>query len=166
VGAVTRRRGGTDCSASVEVCNGVPYRSSRGGLTTVCGPSPGPREARSLAGRAQLAASGRGMVECRGSTPAGAVRRCAAHGWLAVKGGGDQASGDARWGSLGRVAKEHESGPVHSMAYYHRGYTGRDYHVTGGHETEALAAQRAKRLNRFQMLILKLLGLKNEGPRP
>ena len=59
--------------------------------------------------------------------------------------------------------EERDSGRVHGMAYYHRGYTGRDYHVTGGHEEEALAARRAKRLNRFQTWVLKLLSYKRDG---
>lgn len=35
---------------------------------------------------------------------------------------------------------------------------GRDYHVTGGHEAEAEAAQRAKTPSRLGVLVLKLLG--------
>lgn len=48
----------------------------------------------------------------------------------------------------------------HRMGWpnYRRGYTGRDYHVTGGHEAEAEAAQRAKKPSRFGLLVLQLLG--------
>ena len=35
---------------------------------------------------------------------------------------------------------------------------GRDYHVTGGHETEAKAAQRAKKPSRLGVFVLRLLG--------
>jgi hypothetical protein len=45
---------------------------------------------------------------------------------------------------------------------YRRGWTGRDYHVTGGHEAEALAAERAKKPNRFGVWLLRRLGYK--GP--
>lgn len=41
---------------------------------------------------------------------------------------------------------------------YRRGYTGRDYHVTGGHEAEAEAAERAKRPTKLGILVLRLLG--------
>jgi hypothetical protein len=43
---------------------------------------------------------------------------------------------------------------------YRRGYTGRNYHVTGGHEAEAIAAQRAKRPSRIGLFVLRLLGFK------
>ncbi len=43
---------------------------------------------------------------------------------------------------------------------YRRGYTGRDFHVTGGHEAEAEAAERAKKPNRFGMWVLRLLGFR------
>jgi hypothetical protein len=43
---------------------------------------------------------------------------------------------------------------------YRRGYTGRDYHVTGGHEAEAEAAQRAKGPSRIGTKVLRLLGYK------
>jgi hypothetical protein len=50
---------------------------------------------------------------------------------------------------------------------YRRGYTGRDFHVTGGHEEEALAAERAEGPpNRFQRWILKVLGYKGPDPPP
>jgi hypothetical protein len=43
---------------------------------------------------------------------------------------------------------------------YRRGYSGRNYHVTGEHEAEAKAAQRKKKPNRLGRLILRLLGFK------
>ncbi|HUI04835.1 MAG TPA: hypothetical protein VLZ77_14945 [Acidimicrobiales bacterium] len=52
---------------------------------------------------------------------------------------------------------------------YRRGYTGRDYHVTGGHEAEAEAAQRAKDPTRLGLFVLRLLGfggtVRRERPR-
>jgi hypothetical protein len=45
---------------------------------------------------------------------------------------------------------------------YRRGYSTRNYHVTGEHEAEALAAERAKKPNRIGLFVLKLLG----GGRP
>jgi hypothetical protein len=45
---------------------------------------------------------------------------------------------------------------------YRRGYMGRDYHVTGEHEVEAKAAERAKKPTRLGTLVLKLLGYR--GP--
>jgi hypothetical protein len=50
-------------------------------------------------------------------------------------------------------------------AKYRRGYMGRDYHVTGGHETEAEKAQRAKKPTRFGVFTLRLLGYKGVPPR-
>jgi hypothetical protein len=48
---------------------------------------------------------------------------------------------------------------------YRSGYTGRSYNVTGGHEAEAKAAQRAKPPNRFGLFVLRLLGYKGKpGP--
>jgi hypothetical protein len=41
---------------------------------------------------------------------------------------------------------------------YRRGYTGRDFHVTGGHEAEAEAAEEAKKPSRFGMWVLRRLG--------
>jgi hypothetical protein len=41
---------------------------------------------------------------------------------------------------------------------YGNGYTGRNYHVTGGHEAEAYEAEMSKKPNRFGILILRLLG--------
>ena len=56
---------------------------------------------------------------------------------------------------------------------YRRGYTGRSYNVTGGHEAEAKAAERAKEPNRFGLFVLRLLGykgraepMKRRPPRP
>jgi hypothetical protein len=48
---------------------------------------------------------------------------------------------------------------------YQRGYTGFNYHVTGGHEEEARAAQLAKNPNRVGLLVLRLLGLRTV-PKP
>lgn len=45
---------------------------------------------------------------------------------------------------------------------YRRGYTGRNYHVTGGHESEAEAAERARKPTRLGRLVLRLLGYR--GP--
>ena len=50
------------------------------------------------------------------------------------------------------------------VAKYRRGYSGRDYHVTGGHEAEAEAAEHAKKPSRLGLLVLRLLGYKG-GPR-
>jgi hypothetical protein len=44
------------------------------------------------------------------------------------------------------------------LSRYGRGYIGRDYHVTGGHETEA--AQWAKAPCRVGIFVLRLLGFK------
>jgi hypothetical protein len=41
---------------------------------------------------------------------------------------------------------------------YRKGYTGRNYHVTGGHEAEAEAAERAKKPSRIGLFVLRLLG--------
>ncbi len=49
---------------------------------------------------------------------------------------------------------------------YRRGYTGRDFHVLGGHEAEALAAQRAKKPNRFGLWVLRRLGYRGPDPKP
>jgi hypothetical protein len=45
---------------------------------------------------------------------------------------------------------------------YRAGYTGRDFHVTGGHEAEALASERAKKPNRFGMWVLRLLSFRGD----
>jgi hypothetical protein len=49
---------------------------------------------------------------------------------------------------------------------YKRGYTGFDYHVTGGHEAEAEAAERAKMPRRFGVLVLRLLGFRGTPVSP
>jgi hypothetical protein len=41
---------------------------------------------------------------------------------------------------------------------------GRDYHVTGGHEAEAEAAERAKNPNRLGLFVLRALGFKGTLP--
>ncbi len=46
---------------------------------------------------------------------------------------------------------------------YRSGYTGRSYNVTGGHEAEAKAAERAKPPNRLGLFVLRVLGYKS-GP--
>ena len=46
---------------------------------------------------------------------------------------------------------------------YRRGYMGRDYHVTGEHEAEAKAAERARKPNRVGLFILRLLGGRSPG---
>jgi hypothetical protein len=45
---------------------------------------------------------------------------------------------------------------------YRRGYTGRTYNVTGGHEAEAKAAQRAKKPSRIGMFVLRMLGYRDK----
>jgi hypothetical protein len=45
-------------------------------------------------------------------------------------------------------------------AKYRRGYMGRDYHVTGGHEAEAVAAQKRQRPTRIGLFVLRHLGFK------
>jgi hypothetical protein len=50
---------------------------------------------------------------------------------------------------------------------YRKGYSGFDYHVTGGHEAEAEAAQRGKRPSRLGLFVLRFLGYKGTpAPRP
>ena len=51
------------------------------------------------------------------------------------------------------------------MRKYRRGYMGRDYHVTGGHEPEAEKAQRAKKPTRLGLFILRHLGYKGVLPK-
>jgi hypothetical protein len=41
---------------------------------------------------------------------------------------------------------------------YRQGYTGFNYHVTGGHEAEAKAAERTKKPSRIGLFVLRLLG--------
>jgi len=43
---------------------------------------------------------------------------------------------------------------------------GFDYHVTGDHEIEAEAAERARRPTRLGLAILRMLGFKGPVPRP
>ena len=43
---------------------------------------------------------------------------------------------------------------------YRKGYTGFNFHVSGGHEAEAEAAEQAKKPNRFGMWVLRLLGFR------
>ena len=52
------------------------------------------------------------------------------------------------------------------MKRYRAGYTGRDFHVTGGHEAEAQAAERAKKPSRLGLWVLRRLGYKGAEPRP
>ena len=47
------------------------------------------------------------------------------------------------------------------MPNYRRGYMGRSYNVTGGHEAEAKAAERAKKPSRIGRFVFKLLGGKD-----
>lgn len=49
---------------------------------------------------------------------------------------------------------------------YRRGYTGRNYHVTGGHENQARAAERAKKPNSAGVMVLRLLGLRGAAKPP
>lgn len=49
---------------------------------------------------------------------------------------------------------------------YRKGYTGFDYHVTGGHEAEAKAAEEAKEPNRLGMWVLRKLGYRGADPKP
>ena len=41
---------------------------------------------------------------------------------------------------------------------YRQGYTGRNYHVTGGHEAEAIDAERRKKPSRLGLFVLRVLG--------
>ena len=47
---------------------------------------------------------------------------------------------------------------------YRQGYTGFNYHVTGGHEAEAKAAERAKKPSRIGLFVLRLLGYRGSLP--
>lgn len=49
---------------------------------------------------------------------------------------------------------------------YRRGYTGFNYHVTGGHEVEAEVAERAKRPSRLGLRVLRLLGFRGAPEMP
>ena len=52
------------------------------------------------------------------------------------------------------------------VSKYRRGYAGRDYHVTGGHEAEAVRAQRAKAPSRLGVLVLRMLGFRGTPATP
>jgi hypothetical protein len=52
--------------------------------------------------------------------------------------------------------------PFRSYRSFNRGYTGFNYHVTNGHEAEAVAEELAKPPNRFGLFILRLLGFKGK----
>jgi hypothetical protein len=52
------------------------------------------------------------------------------------------------------------------VSKYRRGYMGRDYHVTGGHEAKAKAAQKARKPNRLGVFILRRLGFKGFVAQP
>ena len=56
--------------------------------------------------------------------------------------------------------------PWSGTAKYRKGWTGRDFHVTGGHEAEAKAAQEAKKPSRLGMWILRMLGYQRPDPTP
>jgi hypothetical protein len=56
--------------------------------------------------------------------------------------------------------------PWNPTAKYRRGWTGRDFHVSGGHEAEAKAAEEAKKPNRFGLWVLRKLGYKGPVPTP
>ncbi len=49
---------------------------------------------------------------------------------------------------------------------YRRGYSTRNYHVTGEHEAEAKAAERAKKPTRIGLFVLRLLGYKGTVHQP
>jgi len=65
-----------------------------------------------------------------------------------------------------RQAEMHALRCTRMVSKYRRGYMGRDYHVTGGHETEAEAVRRATRPTRLGLLVLRLLGYRGVPPRP
>lgn len=56
--------------------------------------------------------------------------------------------------------------PWNGTAKYRRGWTGRDFHVTGGHEAEAMAAQEAEKPSRIGLWILRGLGYRGPDPTP
>jgi hypothetical protein len=45
---------------------------------------------------------------------------------------------------------------------YRRGYTGRSFGVTGGHEAEAKAAEKAKKPTWMGVMVLRMLGFKGQ----
>ncbi|HEV8064908.1 MAG TPA: hypothetical protein VGP46_08760 [Acidimicrobiales bacterium] len=49
---------------------------------------------------------------------------------------------------------------------YRRGYMGRNYHVTGGHEAKAQAAEHLKAPTRLGVLALRLLGYRGPVRQP
>src|ERR1700733_820365 len=49
---------------------------------------------------------------------------------------------------------------------YHQGWTGKDYHVSGGHEAEAKADEEAERPSRLGLWVLRKLGYKGPDPTP
>jgi hypothetical protein len=55
---------------------------------------------------------------------------------------------------------------VDTGCYYRQGYTGFDYHVTGGHEAEAEVAERGKKPGRLGLRVLKLLGFRGSVEAP
>lgn len=61
----------------------------------------------------------------------------------------------------------HEGNTIQTMRWkYRRGYSGPNYHVTGGHEREARAAQRAKPPSRLGLFVLRLLGFREAPSAP
>jgi hypothetical protein len=56
--------------------------------------------------------------------------------------------------------------PWSPTAKYRRGWTGRDYHVSGGHEAEARAAEEAKKPSRLGLWVLRKLGYRGPDPTP
>ena len=56
--------------------------------------------------------------------------------------------------------------PWNGTAKYRRGWTGRDFHVTGGHEAEAKAAQEGKKPSRLGLWMLRKLGYLGPEPTP
>ena len=80
----------------------------------------------------------------------------------------DHAAHPADGGTL-RCGRSHTwamARPWSGTARYRRGWTGRDFHVSGGHEAEALAAERAKKPNRLGMWVLARLGYRGPEPEP
>ena len=49
---------------------------------------------------------------------------------------------------------------------YQRGYTTRNFHVTGGHEIQARAAERAKKPSRIGLFVLRILGYEGSVQQP
>jgi len=80
-------------------------------------------------------------LRCRGPDPARPYRGDPSHTWWMAR-------------------------PWNGTSKYRQGYTGRDFHVTGGHESEAKAAQEAKKPNRFGLWIVRKLGYRAPDPTP